>query len=193
MAAMPLFSLMGQLAVKKTYTMQGTDELPGLMPLTMSAVLTMCWSTTSTAEMSYYEVYMDRCHDLLEVKAKEIAILDDKDGRIHLKGLPRVSISSMSEFYEVFSRGIQRRKVAHTGLNDVSSRSHGVLVISVSTSCDDGSGAVVIGKLNLIGLAGNEDNRRTCNEGIRLQESAKINQSLFALSNVIYALNNNKP
>lgn len=40
---------------------------------------------------------------------------------------------------------------------------------------------------------GNEDNRRTCNEGIRLQESSKINQSLFALSNVIYALNNNKP
>lgn len=40
---------------------------------------------------------------------------------------------------------------------------------------------------------GNEDNRRTCNEGIRLQESAKINQSLFALSNVIYALNNKKP
>ncbi|KAL6336740.1 hypothetical protein AAG906_036054 [Vitis piasezkii] len=177
----------------KTYTMQGTDELPGLMPLTMSAVLTMCWSTASTAEMSYYEVYMDRCYDLLEVKAKEIAILDDKDGQIHLKGLSRVPISSMSEFYEVFSRGIQRRKVAHTGLNDVSSRSHGVLVISVSTPCDDGSGAVVTGKLNLIDLAGNEDNRRTCNEGIRLQESAKINQSLFALSNVIYALNNNKP
>uniref|UniRef100_F6GYP9 Kinesin motor domain-containing protein n=1 Tax=Vitis vinifera TaxID=29760 RepID=F6GYP9_VITVI len=173
--------------------MQGTDELPGLMPLTMSAVLTMCWSTASTAEMSYYEVYMDRCHDLLEVKAKEIAILDDKDGQIHLKGLPRVPISSMSEFYEVFSRGIQRRKVAHTGLNDVSSRSHGVLVISVSTPCDDGSDAVVTWKLNLIDLAGDEDNRRTCNEGIRLQESAKINQSLFVLSNVIYALNNNKP
>lgn len=40
--------------------------------------------------------------------------------------------------------------------------------------------------------SGNEDNRRICNEGIRLQESTKINQSLFALSNVIYALNNNK-
>ncbi|CAK9184206.1 unnamed protein product [Ilex paraguariensis] len=88
---------------------------------------------------------------------------------------------------------ILRRKVAHTGLNDVSSRSHGVLVISVSAPCDDGSGKSVTGKLNLIDLAGNEDNRRTCNEGIRLQESAKINQSLFALSNVIYALNNNKP
>lgn len=57
---------------------------------------------------------------------------------------------------------------------------------------DDGSDATFTGKLNLIDLAGNEDNRRTCNEGIRLQESAKINQSLFALSNVIYALNNNE-
>ncbi|RVW62572.1 Kinesin-like protein KIN-10B [Vitis vinifera] len=128
-------------------------------------------SSPSTAEMSYYEVYMDRCYDLLEVKAKEIAILDDKDGQIHLKGLYRVPI----------------------GLNDVSSRSHGVLVVSVSTPCDDGSDAVVTWKLNLIDLAGNEDNRRTCNEGIRLQERAKINQSLFVLSNVVYAFNNNKP
>ncbi|EOY07527.1 hypothetical protein SCA6_001493 [Theobroma cacao] len=177
----------------KTYTMQGTKELPGLMPLAMSTILSICQSTGCIAEISYYEVYMDRCYDLLEVKTKEISILDDKDGQIHLRGLSRIPINSMSEFHEVFSCGIQRRKVAHTGLNDVSSRSHGVLVIAVSTPCDDGSGPVTMGKLNLIDLAGNEDNRRTCNEGIRLQESAKINQSLFALSNVIYALNNNKP
>ncbi|XP_022767537.1 kinesin-like protein KIN-10B [Durio zibethinus] len=177
----------------KTYTMQGTEELPGLMPLAMTTILSICQSTGCIAEVSYYEVYMDRCYDLLEVKTKEISILDDKDGQIHLRGLSRIPINSMSEFHEVFSCGIQRRKVAHTGLNDVSSRSHGVLVISVSTPPGDGSGPFLMGKLNLIDLAGNEDNRRTCNEGIRLQESAKINQSLFALSNVIYALNNNKP
>ncbi|XWS43720.1 hypothetical protein CRYUN_Cryun16bG0127800 [Craigia yunnanensis] len=62
---------------------------------------------------------------------------------------------------DVFSCGIQRRKVAHTGLNDVSSRSHGVLVIAVSTPCHDGSEPVLMGKLNLIDLAGNKDNRRT--------------------------------
>ncbi|OWM82309.1 kinesin-like protein KIN-10B [Punica granatum] len=170
----------------KTYTMQGTDELPGLMPSAMSVVLSMCESDGSTVEISYYEVYMDRCYDLLEAKPKEIVILDDKDGQIHLKGLSQVPVKSMSDFHEAFSSGIQKRKVAHTGLNDVSSRSHGALVISVRTS----RGAT--GKLNLIDLAGNEDNRRTCNEGIRIQESGKINQSLFALSNVIYALNNKK-
>ncbi|KAF8105071.1 hypothetical protein N665_0163s0042 [Sinapis alba] len=171
----------------KTFTMQGTHELPGLMPLAMSTILSMCKETACRAAVSYYEVYMDRCWDLLQVKANEVAILDDKDGQVHLKGLSSIPVNSMSEFHQAYSRGVQRRKVAQTGSNDVSSRSHGVLVISVV------SAGGVTGKINLIDLAGNEDNRRTGNEGIRLQESAKINQSLFALSNVVYALNNNLP
>ncbi|KAF8048455.1 hypothetical protein N665_2507s0004 [Sinapis alba] len=173
----------------KTFTMQGTDHLPGLMQLTMSTILSLFHKTGSRAEISYYEVYMDRCWDLLEVKANEIAVWDDKDGQVHLRGLSTIPVNSMSEFHEVYSCGLQRRKVAHTGLNDVSSRSHGVLVISVISQGDDD----VTGKINLIDLAGSEDNRRTGNEGIRLEESAKINQSLFALSNVVYALNSNLP
>ncbi|XP_047335058.1 kinesin-like protein KIN-10B [Impatiens glandulifera] len=178
----------------KTYTMQGTEEITGLIPLSMSTILSMCQSTGSTAEISYYEIYLDRCYDLLGIKDKEITILEDKDGQIHIKGLSRSSVKSMSEFHEIFSSGNQRRKVAHTCLNDVSSRSHAVLVIYIcnANTCVDDSHNVVTGKLNLIDLAGNEDNRKIFNEGIRLQESSKINQSLFALSNVIYALNNNK-
>ncbi|KAK1320540.1 Kinesin-like protein FLA10 [Acorus calamus] len=174
----------------KTYTMQGVVEQPGLMPLSMSAILSLCDDATSV-EVSYYEVYMDRCYDLLEPKAKEIPVLDDKDGRVQLKGLSRVRVQSMSEFNETLASGTQRRKVAHTGLNDKSSRSHGMLTIYIFKH--DGSNSTLSGKMNLIDLAGNEDNTRSCNEGIRLIESAKINQSLFALSNVIYALNNNQP
>jgi kinesin family protein 22 len=58
----------------------------------------------------------------------------------------------MSEFYESFSYGVQRQKVAYTDLNDVF-RTHRVLVISISTPADDGFVAVVTGKLNLIDLA----------------------------------------
>ncbi|PIN11978.1 Plus-end-directed kinesin ATPase [Handroanthus impetiginosus] len=177
----------------KTYTMQGSDQIPGLMPLAISNILSMCKSTGNTVAISYYEIYLDKCYDLLEPKEKEIMVWNDKNGLMHLKGLAQVEVDSFTKFQEIFSFGLQRRKVAHTGLNDVSSRSHGVLVIMVKTPSDDNVDNVVTGKLNLIDLAGNEDNRRTCNEGIRLQESAKINQSLFALSNVIYALNNNMP
>lgn len=38
-------------------------------------------------EISYYEVYMERCYDLLEPKAKEVMALDNKDGNMQLKGL----------------------------------------------------------------------------------------------------------
>ncbi|PIA39113.1 hypothetical protein AQUCO_02700354v1 [Aquilegia coerulea] len=196
-------SAYGATSSGKTYTMQGTDELPGLIPMSMLMILEMCEKSGSVAEISYYEVYMDRCYDLLEPKAQEISLLEDKDG-LHLKGLSRVRVSSMSEFHQVFVGGIHRRKVAHTRHNKVSSRSHGVLVIVVSSPCSNGSGSVVTGKLNLIDVAAfycvknpfskaaSEDNKKSRNEGIQLQESAKINKSLFALSNVVYALNNGK-
>ncbi|KAK1285421.1 Armadillo repeat-containing kinesin-like protein 1 [Acorus calamus] len=189
--------------VGQVFQREGVVEQPGLMPLSMSAILSLCDDTTSV-EISYYEVYMDRCYDLLEPKAKEIPVLDDKDGRVQLKGLSRIMDSHFmyAKLRYVFSPSLssmkvdkssrtQRRKVAHTGLNDKSSRSHGILTIYIFKH--DGSNSTLSGKMNLIDLAGNEDNRRSCNEGIRLIESAKINQSLFALSNVIYALNNNQP
>ncbi|KAJ0962096.1 hypothetical protein J5N97_029924 [Dioscorea zingiberensis] len=158
--------------------MQGTEEEPGLIPLAMPTILSLCRGSEGLVEISYYEVYMDRCYDLLEPKTNEILPMDDKEGRVQLKGRSWVPVHSMDEFTEVFSTGIQRRKVAHTCLNDVSSRSHGVLAIVVSNGA-------VRGKLNLIDLAGNEDNKRTGNEGIRRMERVKINQSLLALSNVI--------
>ncbi|GFQ07339.1 kinesin-like protein kif22 [Phtheirospermum japonicum] len=177
----------------KTYTMQGTDHIPGLMPLSISNILSMCEFTGSAITISYYEIYLDKCYDLIDPNEKEILVWNDKAGQIHLKGLAQIEVSSLAEFYEIFSSALQRRKVAQTGLNDLSSRSHGVLAITILSPSHNSVGNVVTGKLNLIDLAGNEDNRRTCNDGIRLQESAKINQSLFALSNVIYALNNGQP
>ncbi|RWV91740.1 hypothetical protein GW17_00045942 [Ensete ventricosum] len=151
----------------KTYTMQARQQRndrwffmpffvlfcsskgePGMIPLAISAVLSSCENTEDcSVEISFFEIYMDRCYDLLEPKAKEIIAMDDKDGRVRLKGLSWVPIRSMDEFHEVFDTGVQRRKVARTGLNDVSSRSHAVLAIAVT------NGAVK-GKLNLIDLAG---------------------------------------
>lgn len=141
----------------------------------MSRILSSCENSGSSIEIAYYEVYLDRCYDLLEPKAKEVMVLEDKDGQVQMKGLSRVrlwlhhgrsptavakffwrfpylrelqvTVRSMPEFSQIFASGVQRRKIAHTGLNDVSSRSHGVLSIIVSSG-----GAV--GKLNLIDLAG---------------------------------------
>ena len=67
--------------------------------------------------------------------------------------LLQVRVNSLEEFQEVFNYGCLRWKVGHTGLNDASSRSHGVLMVSVSS--DDGNPDMpLVGKLNLIDLVG---------------------------------------
>ena len=62
-------------------------------------------------------------------------------------------VKTLNEFRKLFVNGCMRRKVGQTGLNDVSSRSHGVLTVSV-TNAESGA---VLGKLNLIDLAGNNN------------------------------------
>jgi len=51
---------------------------------------------------------------------------------------------------------------------------------------------IKVGKLNLVDLAGSERIRVTGATGKQLEESKKINKSLSALGNVIYALTDNK-
>lgn len=172
----------------KTYTILGTPVRPGLMSLAMTSILGSARKVDCSVKISYYEVYMDRCYDLLQSKT-EVSVLEDPSGRIQLRGLTQVEVTTVEEFKAKLAEGCARRKVGQTGLNDASSRSHGVLMVTVTCNSD---GTQTTGKLNIIDLAGNEDNRRSGNEGVRLLESTKINASLFALSNVINALNANE-
>ena len=80
-------------------------------------------------------------------------------------------------------------------MNDVSSRSHAVFSIQVEQmiSVPGGSGKhIKVGKLNLVDLAGSERIKVTGATGKQLEESKKINKSLSALGNVIYALTDPK-
>jgi kinesin family protein 3/17 len=95
-------------------------------------------------------------------------------------------------------RGNSRRATASTRMNEVSSRSHAVFIITVEQIETypgmkvDNCKSVKVGKLNLVDLAGSERVRITGATGQRLEESKKINQSLSALGNVIAALTDQK-
>merc|ERR1719482_943804 len=77
-----------------------------------------------------------------------------------------------------------------TAANQVSSRSHAVLQITVEQSERTAhvTGNVRIGKLSMVDLAGSERASKTDNTGQRLKEGANINRSLLALGNCITAL-----
>jgi Kinesin motor domain len=66
------------------------------------------------------------------------------------------------------------RATAATNMNDVSSRSHAVFIITLEQI--EGEGQIAkISKLNLVDLAGSERIRITGAKGKRLEECKKIN------------------
>lgn len=73
---------------------QGTEDEPGLIPLAMTTILSSCKNAQVSVKIAYFEIYMERCYDLLEPKAKEIMTLDDREGRLQMKGLSWVGSSS---------------------------------------------------------------------------------------------------
>ncbi len=85
-------------------------------------------------------------------------------------------------------KALKRRLTAATNLNETSSRSHFITQLHVVVERD---GKTYSSKINLIDLAGSEDNKRTGNTGIRMAESGAINKSLFTLGQVVEALNKN--
>ncbi|KAG2370766.1 hypothetical protein C9374_014260 [Naegleria lovaniensis] len=120
---------------------------------------------------------------------KDLPLHEDKNKNIIVKGLGSKTISTYDEFCEWFYQvGMKNRKVASTKLNDRSSRSHAILTLTVKKK-DEKTGQWFTGKINLIDLAGSEDNRKTGNTGTRLTESSSINTSLFSLRKVVDQLN----
>uniref|UniRef100_A0A8C0S2Z4 Kinesin-like protein n=1 Tax=Canis lupus familiaris TaxID=9615 RepID=A0A8C0S2Z4_CANLF len=88
---------------------------------------------------------------------------------------------------QVFEFGHTNRTTEFTNLNEHSSRSHALLIVTVR-GVDCSTGLRTTGKLNLVDLAGSERVGKSGAEGSRLREAQHINKSLSALGDVIAAL-----
>ncbi|KAJ4953313.1 hypothetical protein NE237_030145 [Protea cynaroides] len=158
----------------KTYTIQGSNEKPGLAPMALAEILFACEEIGSSVTISCYEVCQDRVFDLLE--PKEVSVFEDAGGRIMLKGISQFPVKSISEFYKLNFHGCTPRKPAQKPTNDVPYRNHKGLIINLSSN--DKNPNSRLGKINFVDLAGHETTR--------------MNKSLYALQNVVYALNANE-
>ncbi len=97
-------------------------------------------------------------------------------------GLRKIICSSLNEALMVLEAGLHERRVAGTGSNSVSSRSHGFFCIEVmkrrrSRQAQPWSGSA----LTIVDLAGSERARDAKTQGATLAEAGKINESLMYL------------
>jgi kinesin family member 18/19 len=127
--------------------------------------------------ISYLEIYNELIRDLLS-PGSPLELREDKQGNQFVTGLSEVTTINQSEVIQLLLKGNKARTVEPTAANQTSSRSHGLLSVTVVQSSPMGTKQ---GKLFLTDLAGSERAKKTKNRGKRLQEGAHINRSLLAL------------
>jgi len=189
----------GQTGAGKSYTMMGADiddeQQKGIIPRMIEQIFASILASPSnieyTVRVSYMEIYMERIRDLMQPQNDNLPIHEEKSRGVYVKGLLEIYVSSVPEVYEVMRRGGLARAVAATNMNQESSRSHSIFVITV-TQKNVETGSAKSGQLFLVDLAGSEKVGKTGATGQTLEEAKKINKSLSALGMVINSLTDGK-
>ncbi|XP_013401804.1 kinesin heavy chain isoform X2 [Lingula anatina] len=184
----------GQTSSGKTHTMEGVlgdTTKQGIIPRIISDIFQYIYQMDENLEfhikVSYFEIYMDKIRDLLDITKSNLSVHEDKNRVPYVKGSTERFVSSPEEVFEVIDEGKANRHVAVTNMNEHSSRSHSVFLIQVRQENLE-TQKKLSGKLYLVDLAGSEKVSKTGCEGTTLDEAKNINKSLSALGNVISAL-----
>ncbi|KAK3519458.1 hypothetical protein QTP70_029775, partial [Hemibagrus guttatus] len=187
----------GQTGTGKTYTMEGVRSDPekrGVIPNSFEHIFTHISRSQNQQYLvraSYLEIYQEEIRDLLaKDQSRRLELKERPDTGVYVRDLLSFVTKSVGEIEHVMNVGNQNRSVGATNMNEHSSRSHAIFVITVECSelGLDGENHIRVGKLNLVDLAGSERQTKTGAQGERLKEATKINLSLSALGNVISAL-----
>ncbi|KAL0222608.1 hypothetical protein RCL1_002462 [Eukaryota sp. TZLM3-RCL] len=193
----------------KTYSLFGPSlqsfndpSLMGIFPRAVHQIfssisdhLSLSSSTHFQVGVSILEIYRECLSDLLNKNSEPLAIREDNSRGVYVQNLTVHYVSSSQELLNTVSNGLKQRISASTRMNASSSRSHVVVVVSITKTVNDPitGTTVVTSRLNISDLAGSERVSRTECEGVRLEEAKKINLSLSTLGNVIRAIVDKNP
>ncbi|XP_030520776.1 kinesin-like protein KIN-14U isoform X2 [Rhodamnia argentea] len=190
----------GQTGTGKTYTMDGVNDKPGIVPRALEKLFSHASrdkSSSLTFSMSMLEVYMGNLRDLLapkpicrayETSARcNLSIQTDLKGLVEVEGLMEVQIPDLGKAKWWYNKGRRSRSTSWTNVNETSSRSHCLTRISIVRKWDSDA-KTESSKLWMVDLGGSERLLKTGAIGQTLDEGRAINLSLSALGDVIAAL-----
>eukprot|EP00127_Corallochytrium_limacisporum_P004378 Clim_evm12s159 gene=Clim_evmTU12s159 len=123
-------------------------------------------------------------------KERNIRLHEMRNGEVTVTGVSQHEIRNYKDAASILERALLARSTSSTGMNEMSSRSHGVFIITMRKieHMSNGDEIHTSCKLHVMDLAGSERQARTGNVGTRFKESVSINSGLLALGNVINAL-----
>ncbi|XP_072755819.1 uncharacterized protein Root [Anoplolepis gracilipes] len=182
----------GQTSSGKTYTMMGTPEEPGIIPLAVEHMFDAIANTSGREfllRVSYLEIYNEKVNDLLSKGSIDLKIHEDVTGQVFVKSKEEVT-NCPENVLSIMNKGNKHRRIGETNMNERSSRSHTIFRITIeSREASAGSdGAIQVSQLNMVDLAGSERAWQTGATGERFKEGRHINLSLSTLALVIKQL-----
>lgn len=204
-------------SAKPNVKLDAQPEQFGLIPRAVAALFSQVAALSSELEkqgtqhqwsvrVSFLQIYKEKVFDLLNPahifsnKANEETTglrlrWDGTKNGFFVENLFEFECANAEEVMRHYTTGARNKQMASTAMNVASSRSHTVLMLSLSrTYTSEGNDAVkrqVFSRLSLVDLAGSERASATtgCTSGTtRFQEAVNINQSLFVLRKVIASL-----
>ncbi|PIO16185.1 hypothetical protein AB205_0030400 [Aquarana catesbeiana] len=185
----------GQTGSGKTFSMMGTDDQPGIVPRICSALFGKESNDSETIriEASYFEIYNEEVRDLLRStkKQKKLRVREDRVLGPYVEGLSCHAVQNYGKIKLLLDQGNNQRAIAETKMNEQSSRSHAILTLNVTQTCNDhksGASRELMSKVSLVDLAGSERSYKSGAQGRQLKESCNINKSLLTLGLVINSL-----
>ncbi|XP_061641704.1 centromere-associated protein E isoform X2 [Phyllopteryx taeniolatus] len=195
----------GQTASGKTFTMMGSNHIPGVIPLAIDDVfqtIKKCPKKEFLLRVSYMEIYNETVTDLLvdSWKRKPLEVRETTNKNIYVADLTEELVTSPAQALGWIRKGEKNRHYGMTKMNQRSSRSHTIFRMILESrersdlaSGENADGAIIVSHLNLVDLAGSERASQTGAEGTRLKEGCNINRSLFTLGQVIKKLSEESP
>ncbi|RHZ38142.1 hypothetical protein DYB31_005450 [Aphanomyces astaci] len=141
-------------------------------------------SPTCTVKMTFVEIYNERVYDLLDPHTKEsLKVREHPANGTYVEHVSNLVVTSAHDIEYLVAEGNKTRTVAATSMNQLSSRSHAILTLTLHWL----DKRLAPTKVCMVDLAGSERaDVVAC--GDRLREAAAINKSLSALGDVINAL-----
>ena len=187
----------GQTGSGKTYTMQGeniNESSKGIIPRMISHIFDYIYKQERTEFMikvSMIEIYQEKIRDLLDASRVNLPIRADSIKGIYVDGCSERYVGCPADVLAALELGSANRVQAATNMNEHSSRSHSIFILTINQT-NKQEGFSKVGKLYLVDLAGSEKVSKTGATGRILEEAKRINQSLTTLGRVINCLTDGK-
>lgn len=123
----------GQTGTGKTYTMTGNSVREGLVQRTVALLLRRLVAATRvqgySLRLNYIEIYNESVRDLLAEKESRAVVREGAKNGFYVEGVEALEIRDAQEFNSYLQRGLLKRSVKSTKMNEVSSRSHTILTV----------------------------------------------------------------